>query len=153
MSSAATVRVRLRRLPHGENLPLPEKATPGSAAFDLRAAVADELVLPPLGRALVPTGLVLEIPPGYEGQVRPRSGLALRHGISMPNAPGTIDSDYRGEISVPMVNLGSEPFTLKRGDRIAQLLILPVPEVVFEEVEELSDSGRGEGGFGSTGVG
>ena len=95
MSSGVTLRVRLRRLPHGESLPLPEKATPGSAAFDLRAAVANELVLPPLGRALVPTGLVLEIPPGYEGQVRPRSGLALRHGISMPNAPGTIDSDYR----------------------------------------------------------
>ncbi len=152
MSSTAPLRVRLRRLPHGENLPLPEKATSGSAAFDLRAALLDELVLPPLGRALVPTGLVLEIPPGYEGQVRPRSGLALRHGISMPNAPGTIDSDYRGEISVPMVNLGTEPFTLKRGDRIAQLLILPVPEVVFEEVEELSGSGRGEGGFGSTGV-
>lgn len=147
------VRVRLKRLPHAAELPLPERATPGSAGCDLRAAITSELVLAPLGRALVPTGLVLEIPAGYEGQVRPRSGLALRHGITMVNPPGTVDSDYRGELAVPLINLGTEPFVLQRGDRIAQLLILPVPAVVFEEVEELSNSGRGKGGFGSTGVG
>ena len=148
------MKVRLRRLPAARDLPLPAPASPGSAGLDLRAALpADvpELVIPPGERVLVPTGIALEIPPGWEGQVRPRSGLALRHGITMINAPGTIDSDYRGEIAVPLVNLGREPFHLKRGDRIAQLLISRAEPVEWEEADELPPSGRGDGGFGSTG--
>lgn len=151
--SREPVRVRLRRLPHAADLPLPCPASPGSAGCDLRAAIAGEITLAPGERALVPTGLVLEIPAGFEGQVRPRSGLAIRHGITMVNGPGTVDSDYRGEVAVPLVNLGQETFTLRRGDRIAQLLVAPVLEVAFEEVEELSESERADGGFGSTGVG
>lgn len=143
--------LRLRRLPHAVGLPLPEPASPGSAGADLRAALEGEQTLRPGERALIPTGLILEIPPGWEGQVRPRSGLALRHGVTVANAPGTIDSDYRGEVGVILVNLGSEPFTVTRGERIAQVVIAPVARVRFEEAEELSDSSRGEGGFGSTG--
>lgn len=143
--------LRVRRLAHGEGLPLPEPASPGSAGLDLRAAVDGELVLAPGARALVPTGLVLEIPPGYEGQVRPRSGLALRHGLVVPNSPGTIDSDYRGELQVILFNLGADPFAIRRGDRIAQLVIAPTVRVSWQEAESLAPSGRGEGGFGSTG--
>ena len=146
------MRVRLRRLPAARDLPLPSPGSPGSAGFDLRAAVEGELVLRPGERLLVPTGLVLEIPPGWEGQVRPRSGLALRHGIGIVNAPGTIDSDYRGEVGVILINLGEAPFTLRRGDRIAQLVISRVEAIEWEETDGLEGSGRGGGGFGSTGV-
>ena len=146
------IRVRVRRLPAARDLPLPAAASAGSSGCDLRAALADEVVLRPGERLLVPTGLALEIPPGWEGQVRPRSGLALRHGIGMVNAPGTIDSDYRGEVGVLLINLGAEPFTLRRGDRIAQLVIARVESVEWEEAEALDGSDRGEGGFGSTGV-
>jgi dUTP pyrophosphatase len=148
------VRVRVRRLPGARDLPLPSPASPGSAGFDLRAALpADvpELVIPPGERVLVPTGIALEIPPGWEGQVRPRSGLALRHGVTLINAPGTIDSDYRGEVAVPLVNLGSDPFHLRRGDRIAQLLLARAEPIEWDEADDLAESGRGDGGFGSTG--
>ena len=144
--------VRVLRLPHGEGLPLPAYATAGAAGADLHAAVEHPLVIPPGGRAAVPTGLVLELPPGFEGQVRPRSGLALRRGVTVANAPGTIDADYRGEVRVILVNLGEEPFTVERGDRIAQLVVAPVVMAVFEEAETLGATGRGTGGFGSTGV-
>ena len=147
-----TVEVRIRRLPHAEGLPLPDYATAGAAGADLCAAVEDDLVLEPGERAAVPTGLVVEIPMGFEGQVRPRSGLAIRHGLTVVNAPGTIDSDYRGELKVLMVNLGSAPVTIARGERIAQLVIAPVTRAVFVESAELSPSERGDGGFGSTGV-
>jgi len=146
------IKLRVRRLPAARGLPLPAPASAGSSGCDLRAALADEVVLRPGERLLVPTGLAIEIPPGWEGQVRPRSGLALRHGIGMVNAPGTIDSDYRGEVGVLLINLGSEPFTLRRGDRIAQLVIARVESVEWEEAEALEGSDRGEGGFGSTGV-
>lgn len=147
------MRVRIKRLPAARDLPLPTPASPGSAGFDLRAAIDGELVLRPGERTLVPTGLVLEIPPGWEGQVRPRSGLALRHGIGVVNAPGTIDSDYRGEVGVILVNLGEAPFSLRRGDRVAQLVIAPVERVEWDEVDALEPSARGDGGFGSTGMG
>src|SRR5437868_4088358 len=130
------MKVRVRRLPAAHDLPLPSPASPGSSGADLRAAVEGELVLGAGERALVPTGLVLEIPPGCEGQVRARSGLALRHGIGVLNAPGTIDSDYRGEVAVILINLGEAPFSIKRGDRIAQLVIAPVARVEWEEAEE-----------------
>ena len=147
------MRVRIRRLPEARDLPHPCPASPGSAGFDLRAAIPLELVLRPGERLLVPTGIVLEIPPGWEGQVRPRSGLALKHGVGILNAPGTIDSDYRGEVGVILVNLGEAPFSLKRGDRIAQLVFSRVEPVEWEEAETLGESTRGGGGFGSTGVG
>ena len=148
-----TVEIGVHRLPHAAGLPLPAAASPGSAGLDLRAAVEADVVLAPGGRTLVPTGLVLEIPAGWEGQVRPRSGLALRHGITLPNAPGTIDSDYRGEVAVILANLGAEPFTVRRGDRIAQLVVAPVARVAWVEVDELSASERQAGGFGSSGSG
>ena len=151
MAAEASVEVRVRRLPHGADLPLPAAASPGSAGLDLRAAVDAPLRLAPGERALVPTGLVLEIPPGWEGQVRPRSGLALRHGIALPNAPGTIDSDYRGEVGVIVANLGQEPVEIARGERIAQLVVAPVATVRWRESTELGTSARGDGGFGSTG--
>lgn len=147
------MKVRIKRLPEARDLPLPSPASPGSAGFDLRAALPEDLVLRPGERRLVPTGVVLEIPPGWEGQVRPRSGLALKHGIGILNSPGTIDSDYRGEVGVILVNLGESPFGLKRGDRIAQLVFSRVEPVEWEEVETLGESARGQGGFGSTGVG
>lgn len=147
------MKVRIQRLPAARDLPLPAPASPGSSGFDLRAAVAEETVLRPGERLLVPTGLVLEIPPGWEGQVRPRSGLALRHGIGVVNAPGTIDSDYRGEVAVILVNLGEAPFSIQRGDRIAQLVIAPVAVVEWEEADALGETARGSTGFGSTGVG
>jgi dUTP pyrophosphatase len=146
------VEVRIQRLPHAEGLPLPAYATEGAAGADLCAAVESELVLDPGERAAVPTGLVLEIPVGYEGQVRPRSGLAIRSGLTIVNAPGTIDSDYRGELKVLLVNVGSEAVAIDRGDRIAQLLIAPVTRASFIETEGVSTSERGKGGFGSTGV-
>jgi len=147
-----TVEVRIRRLPHAEGLPLPTYATDGAAGADLCAAVDAEMVFEPGHRAAVPTGLVLEIPEGYEGQVRPRSGLAIKAGLTIVNAPGTIDSDYRGELRVLLVNLGSDPVSINRGDRIAQLLVAPVTRASFIETEDLTASERGEGGFGSTGV-
>jgi dUTP pyrophosphatase len=145
------VRVPVTVLSHGEGLELPSYATAGSAGCDLRAAVAESLSLLPGGRSLVPTGLALAIPPGYEGQVRMRSGLALDKGLSLLNGPGTIDSDYRGEVRLILANLGSEPVTIARGDRIAQLVIAPVARARFERTEELPPSSRQSGGFGSTG--
>ncbi|HKI05365.1 MAG TPA: dUTP diphosphatase [Thermoanaerobaculia bacterium] len=147
------MRVRIKRLPAARDLPLPSHGSPGSAGFDLRAALDEEVVIRPGERLLVPTGVVLEIPAGWEGQVRPRSGLALRHGIGIVNAPGTIDSDYRGEVAVILVNLSEAPFSLNRGDRIAQLVFARVEAVEWEEADTLEDSGRGSGGFGSTGLG
>jgi dUTP pyrophosphatase len=137
------------RLPHGEGLPLPSRATAHSAGMDLVAAV--DVSLAPGERRLVPTGLKVAVPEGYELQLRPRSGLALKHGITLPNTPATIDADYRGELQVILINLGTEPFAVRRGDRIAQMLVQRVESVAFREVEELPTSHRGEGGFGSTG--
>lgn len=138
------------RLPHGEGLPLPQRATVDSAGMDLVAAV--DVSIAPGERKLVPTGLKVAVPSGYELQLRPRSGLALKHGITLPNTPATIDADYRGELQVILINLGSETFTIARGDRIAQMLVQRVEPVRFREVDELPESVRGEGGFGSTGV-
>jgi len=143
--------VSVQVLPHGVGLPLPAYATLGSAGADLAAAIAAPLVLAPGGRALVPTGIALALPDGYEAQVRPRSGLALRHGVAVLNSPGTIDSDYRGEILVILANLGSEPVTVARGDRIAQLVVAPVQRAEWREVAALPASPRGAGGFGSSG--
>jgi dUTP pyrophosphatase len=145
------LRVAVLRLPHGADLPLPSYATDGAAGMDLRAAVEEPLVIPPGGRAAVPTGLAFAIPDGFEGQVRGRSGLAARHGVGIPNAPGTIDSDYRGEVKVILANWGAEPFVVNRGERIAQLVIAPVTRAILEEADELPGSGRGAGGFGHTG--
>lgn len=147
-----SVRIRVRRLPHGLGLPLPTYATVGAAGADLHAAVQEPMSLDPGERAAVPTGLFLEIPPGYEGQVRPRSGLAMRQGVTVVNAPGTVDSDYRGEVKVLLINLGRDPFIIARGDRIAQLVVAPVEQAEFTESAELSGTDRGGGGFGSTGV-
>jgi len=146
------VKVALQRLPHGADLPLPAYETAGAAGLDLRAAINETLVLAPGERALVPTGLAMQLPEGFEGQVRPRSGLAVRHGVTVLNAPGTVDSDYRGEIKVPLINHGSEPFPITRGDRIAQLVIAPVTHAELTEVAALDLTERGAGGFGSTGV-
>jgi dUTP pyrophosphatase len=147
------VKVRVARLPGAHDLPLPAPATRGSAGVDLVAAVEGEMVLEPGARLRVPTGLRVAIPAGYEGQVRPRSGLALRHGVTLPNAPGTIDSDYRGEIQVILHNGGHDPVVIRRGDRIAQLVIAPVAQPEWEEVDSLDATERGEGGFGHTGTG
>lgn len=146
------VSVLLQRLSHGADLPLPAYETEGAAGLDLRAAIATPVTLAPGARALVPTGLAMQLPAGFEGQVRPRSGLALRHGITVLNAPGTVDSDYRGEVSVVLINHGSEDFTVTRGDRIAQLVIAPVSHARLSEVDMLSETARGAGGYGSTGV-
>jgi dUTP pyrophosphatase len=146
--------LHLIRLPNGEGLDLPEYESKGAAGMDLRAAIEEgaPLVLAPGKRALVPTGFVFEIPEGFEGQVRPRSGLAFKHGITCLNSPGTIDSDYRGEVKVLLVNLGEEDFTVTRGMRIAQILIAPVSQARVVEIAEASETSRGAGGFGSTGV-
>ncbi|MCK9994638.1 MAG: dUTP pyrophosphatase [Alphaproteobacteria bacterium] len=146
--------VSFRRLPHNPDLPLPAYATPGAAGLDLCAAVPadDPLILPPGERALIPTGLAMALPPGYEAQVRPRSGLALKHGITVLNSPGTIDCDYRGEIGVILLNTGKAPFTITRGERIAQMVIASVAQAQFIEVADLPETGRGAGGFGSTGL-
>ena len=146
------IRVAVTRLPHGADLPLPAYATAGAAALDLLAAIATPVTLKPLARALVPTGISIALPAGYEAQVRPRSGLALKQGITVLNAPGTIDADYRGEIGVILVNLSDQEVTLNRGDRIAQLLLAKVEHLVWDEVAELPASERGGGGFGSTGI-
>ena len=146
------IAVAVQVLPHGEGLALPSYATEGAAGCDLRAAIAESLVLLPGSRLAVATGLSLAIPEGFEGQVRARSGLALKNGIACLNAPGTIDSDYRGEVKVILANLGGEPFEIRRGDRIAQLIVSPIARAVFEPVDSLADSTRGSGGFGSTGV-
>ena len=145
------VRVAVLRTPGNEDLPLPAYASAGAGGLDLRAAVRSPLVLAPGERGVVPTGLRLAIPQGFEGQVRARSGLALRHGIVLPNAPGTIDADYRGELSVILWNAGPEPFTIQRGDRIAQLVLARVARLEWEETRELPASARGAAGFGSTG--
>jgi dUTP pyrophosphatase len=149
MPSSDAVAVKLKRLPHGEGLELPRYATDGAAGMDVLSA--EDIVLEPGMRHAVATGLSLAIPPGYEIQVRPRSGLALKHGISVPNTPGTIDSDYRGELKVILINHGSEAFAIHRGDRVAQLVLAPVTRASWDEVDELDATERGEGGFGSTG--
>ena len=145
--------ISIRRLPNNPDLPLPAYETPGAAGMDLRAAVADDepLVLRPGARGAAPTGLAFALPAGFEGQVRPRSGLAARHGVTVLNTPGTVDSDYRGEVKVILINHGEEDFTIRRGDRIAQLVIAPVVQAVWAEVESLDETARGAGGFGSTG--
>ena len=140
------------RLPHAEGLPLPAYATEGAAGMDLLAAVMSPVAIPPGGRMLVPTGLRIAIPHGYELQVRPRSGLALKNGIVLPNSPGTIDEDYRGELGVIVMNAGDAPFTVERGMRIAQAVIAPVVRAAWRDVAELPDTARGSGGFGSTGT-
>jgi dUTP pyrophosphatase len=144
--------VKVKRLSGNSDLPLPQKMSEHSSGFDLTAAINEPVCIAPGDTTLIPTGLALSIPPGYEGQVRPRSGLATRYALSIPNAPGTIDADYRGELKVVLINLGREAVTLKRGDRIAQLIITPVPAVKLEEVEELDPTPRGDGGFGHTGI-
>jgi dUTP pyrophosphatase len=144
--------VQVRRLPSATDLPLPSYMTPGAAGMDLHAAISQEVVIAPWTTALIPTGLELAIPEGFEGQVRPRSGLAVKHGITLPNSPATIDSDYRGEICVPLINLRQTPFPVGRGMRIAQLVVAPIVRVQWEEVDQLPVTTRGSRGFGHSGV-
>ena len=151
--SAKPISVSIQRLPHAGGLPLPAYATADSAGMDLSAAVAGELVLKPGARAIVPTGFAIALPSGYEAQVRPRSGLAAKNGVTVLNTPGTIDADYRGEVGVILVNLGQHDFTVTRGMRIAQMVIAPVTAARLSEVSELPQTARGAGGFGSTGTG
>ena len=146
---ADPVGVRIRRLPHGRGLALPAYATTGAAGMDVVSA--EDVTLAPGARHAVATGLALAIPPGYEIQVRPRSGLALKHGIGVPNTPGTVDSDYRGELKVILINHGTESFAIARGDRVAQLVLAPVVQAIWDEVDDLDETERGAGGFGSTG--
>ncbi|MBI1273975.1 MAG: dUTP diphosphatase [Alphaproteobacteria bacterium] len=146
------IKIAVTRLPHAEGLDLPAYATEQAAGMDLQAAVAQDLVIAPQARALVPTGLCIALPEGYEAQVRPRSGLALKHGVTVLNAPGTVDADYRGEVGVILANTGTEPFTITRGMRIAQMVIASYTRIGWSEVRELPASARGEGGFGSTGT-
>ena len=147
-----SVSVSVTRLPHGADLELPAYETADAAGMDLRAAVKADMEIAPGARALVPTGLAIALPPGYEAQVRPRSGLALRNGISLVNSPGTIDADYRGEVGVIIINHGEETFTVNRGMRIAQMIVAPVTQAAWQEVEALPNTERGAGGFGSTGT-
>ncbi|MEC8712066.1 MAG: dUTP diphosphatase [Pseudomonadota bacterium] len=147
-----SVELAFRALPHFGELPLPAYATTGAAGMDIVAAVTEDLVLAPGGRSAVPTGLSMAVPAGHEVQVRPRSGLALRHGVTVANAPGTIDSDYRGEVKILLVNLGDADFTVSRGMRIAQIVLAPVTRADPKLVEELDDTARGSSGFGSTGL-
>jgi dUTP pyrophosphatase len=151
MSAAPTVRVK--RLPHGADLPLPAYQTADAAGLDLVAAVPADapVTLAPGARALIPTGLALALPPGFEAQIRPRSGLALKHGVTLLNSPGTIDADYRGEVGVIVINLGAEPFVIRRGERIAQMVVAPVVQVALVLADELDATARNAGGFGSTG--
>lgn len=149
-SPLVPIEIRLKRLPHGEGLPTPAYATEHAAGMDVVSA--EDVTIAPGGRHAVATGFAMAIPEGYEVQVRPRSGLALKHGISLPNTPGTIDADYRGELKVILINLGDAPFIIARGDRIAQLVAAPVQMARFAEVKELDDTVRGSGGFGSTGI-
>jgi len=146
--------IRIKRLPHGEGLPLPAYETLLAAGCDVRAAIAEgeTLVLKPGERFMTPTGIAIALPPGWEAQMRPRSGLAAKHGVTCVNSPGTIDADYRGEIKIILINHGAEDFTVRRGDRIGQMVIAPVFQARFEETEELDETARGAGGFGSTGV-
>ncbi len=148
---AGPITVQIKRLAHGRGIALPVRMTAHAAGFDLHAAVQSTVQLPPGEIVLIPCGFAMAIPAGYEAQVRPRSGLASKHGITLVNSPGTIDADYRGEVSVPLINLGKAAFAVERGMRIAQLLVLPVPEVVLIEVDELDETIRGERGFGHTG--
>jgi len=148
----SAVRVQVTRLPGGADLPLPEPATAGAAGLDLRACLAEALTIAPGARVRVPTGIAVALPHGYEAQVRPRSGLAWKTGLTLINSPGTVDADYRGEIQVLLINLGDGPVVLERGDRIAQLVVQPVPRVEWEEVPDLPVSARGAGGFGHTGT-
>ena len=148
-----TETIQVRRLPHAEGLALPAYATPGAAGMDLLAAVGDPVVIPPGGRTLIPTGLTIALPAGHELQIRPRSGLALKNGIVLPNSPGTIDEDYRGEVQVIVLNTGDAPFTVERGMRIAQAVLAPVTKATWQEVAELPETARAAGGFGSTGTG
>jgi dUTP pyrophosphatase len=143
--------VEVQTLPHGQGLSLPAYATAGSVGMDLRAAIDEPIVLDPGQRCLVPTGLRIALPPGYETQIRPRSGLAIKRGIAVANALGTVDSDYRGEVKVGLVNLGDEAYTVRRGDRIAQMVVAPVTRVVWQSVASLDETERGAGGFGSAG--
>ena len=145
--------IRVVRLPHGAHLPLPAYATAGAAGMDLLAAIAAAVTLEPGGRTLIPTGLAIALPPGHELQIRPRSGLALRHGIILPNSPATIDEDYRGELQVIVMNAGTEPFTVEPGMRIAQAVLAPVTRAIWQTVDSLDATPRGAGGFGSTGHG
>lgn len=151
MDAAKIISIDVAVEPHGAGLPLPQYETDLAAGMDLRAALDDPVILLPGERKLVPTGLRIALPPGFEAQVRPRSGLALRHGVTLVNTPGTIDADYRGEIKVLMINHGEEPFVLKRGERIAQLVIAPVARAKWRAVGQLDDTARGAGGFGHTG--
>lgn len=153
LEESASVAVKIRQFPHGEGLPLPAYQSAGAAGADLCAAIAPDskIFIEPGSRLLVPTGIGMQLPEGFEAQVRPRSGLALQHGVTVLNAPGTIDCDYRGEIGVLLVNLGSEPFEIVRGARIAQLVIAPVNRAVFVPAQALADTPRGTGGYGSTG--
>lgn len=147
-----SVSVAVTRLPHGADLDLPAYETADAAGMDLPAAVEHDVEIAPGARCLIPTGLAIALPPSYEAQIRPRSGLALRNGISLVNSPGTIDADYRGEVGVIVINHGDEPFTVTRGMRIAQMVVAPVTQAVWDEVSELPETERGAGGFGSTGT-
>lgn len=149
MSDAPTVRIQ--RLPHGEGLDLPSYATEHAAGADLRAAVSEEVIIQPGERALIPTGIAMALPDGFEAQIRPRSGLALKHGITVLNTPGTIDADYRGEVGIILINHGDLPFHIHRGDRIAQMIIAPFVQAAWQESDTLSETDRGAGGFGSSG--
>jgi dUTP pyrophosphatase len=148
----APVEVEVTRLPHGRDLPLPGYATQDSAGLDLMAAIAGEQVLEPGARALIPTGIAIALPADHEAQIRPRSGLALKHGVTVLNAPGTIDADYRGEIGVVLINHGDKPFTVRRGDRVAQLVLAPVARLAWREQTQLAATERAGGGFGSSGI-
>jgi dUTP pyrophosphatase len=148
---ASGVEVLVKRLPQAGDLPLPRRATPHAAGFDLHACIEGEVELAPGGRMLVPTGISVALPAGYEAQIRPRSGLALKHGLTLLNSPGTIDSDYRGEVGVVLANLGDRAFTLSRGDRIAQMVIQRLPDSILKQADSLPESARGAGGFGHTG--
>jgi dUTP pyrophosphatase len=154
MNPPEPIRIDIVQMAHAHGLPLPDYATEQAAGLDLTAAILpdEQITLNFCERGLVPTGLMLHLPAGYEAQVRPRSGLALKHGVTVLNSPGTIDADYRGEIKVILINLGKEPFTLRRGDRIAQLVVAPVTRVDLTRVDDLGQTGRGAGGFGSTGI-
>jgi len=145
------ITIKIKRLAGGEGLPLPSRMTQDAAGFDVAAAVLEPVVMQPGEIRLIPCGFAMAIPKGYEAQIRPRSGLASKFGITMVNAPGTIDSDYRGQVQVPLINLGRQPFTVERGMRIAQMLVVPVPQVNLLEVDDLDDTARGHGGFGHTG--
>jgi len=152
MTGVESIEIEIVRLPHGQGLQLPDYATAAAAGADLLAAIEEDIELAPLERRIVPTGLSIALPPGFEAQVRPRSGLAAKHGITVANAPGTIDADYRGEVGVILINLGKEPFRIERGMRIAQIIIARHARAVWREVSTLEETARGTGGFGSTGV-